>query len=355
MKTTAIILLAVMICIALLLAGCTGDNGTTTGTTTSTTTTTATTSTTTSVASTTTTTSSATNPAPTATATATGPKGPISVGSKIDTEGSLLGQMIILILQDNNFEVEDRTQFGPTNIVKTALESGELDIYPEYTGNGAFFFDETDSDVWNDAEEGYQRVKELDLEQNNIVWLQPAPANNTWAIAIPNELAEEENLVTLEDFAEYVNNGGYVKLIGSEEFVTSPVALPKFQEVYGFELTQDQLITVSSGDTAQTERAAYEGTDGVNAAMAYGTDGALSAFDLVILEDPQGAQPVYEPAPRVRGEIMDQYPEIAGILNPIFESLDLETLQTLNGRIVVDGENPSDVARDYLEEEGFLE
>ncbi len=364
MKRTAFIALAVMITIALLLAGCTGDDETTTttGTTTSATatsptittssptvTTSATNTTTSSPVTTTTTTATSTS------TTATGAKGPISVGSKIDTEGSLLAQMIILALRDNGFEVEDRSQFGPTNIVKAALESGELDIYPEYTGNGAFFFDETASDVWNNAEQGYERVKELDLEQNNIVWLRPAPANNTWAIAIPRQLSEDENLVTLDDFADYVNNGGYVKLIGSEEFVTSPVALPRFQVVYGFELTQDQLITVSSGDTAQTERAAYEGTDGVNAAMAYGTDGSLSAFDLVILEDPEGAQPVYEPAPRVRGEIMDQYPEIADILNPIFESLDLETLQTLNGRIVVDGENPADVARDYLVENGFLE
>lgn len=281
-------------------------------------------------------------------------KGPIVVGSKIDTEGSLLSQLIILSLRDNGFEVTDKSQFGATSVVKKALETGELDIYPEYTGNGAFFFDEADSDVWNDAEKGYLRVKELDQENFNITWLESAPANNTWAISIPKELSESEGLTTLADFADYANNGGYVKLIGSEEFVTSPLALPKFQEVYGFELTKDQLITVSSGDTAQTEQAASEGIDGVNAAMAYGTDGQLSALGLVILEDPKGAQPVYEPAPRVRGEIMDKYPEIAGILNPIFKTLDLETLQTLNGKIAVQGESAIEVARAYLILKGFL-
>ena len=281
-------------------------------------------------------------------------KGPIVIGSKIDTEGSLLSQIIILMLRDNGFEVVDKSQFGPTSVVRKALESGELDVYPEYTGNGAFFFDETDSDVWNDARQGYERVKELDKETYNIVWLEPAPANNTWAIAIPVDLADAEGIDTLDDLAEYVNGGGYVKLIGSEEFVTSPVALPKFQEVYGFTLSEDQLLTVSSGDTAQTEKAASEGTDGVNAAMAYGTDGSLSAFGLVVLADPKGAQPVYEPAPRVRGEIMEEYPEIASILDPVFESLDLETLQTLNGRIAVEGQNAADVARDYLTSAGFL-
>ncbi len=281
-------------------------------------------------------------------------KGPIVIGSKIDTEGSLLSQIIILMLRDNGFEVVDKSQFGPTNVVRKALETGELDIYPEYTGNGAFFFDETESDVWNDAQKGYERVKQLDMENYNIVWLKPAPANNTWAVAIPADLADKEGIYTLDDFAEYVNGGGYVKLIGSEEFVTSPVALPKFQKIYGFTLAEDQLLTVSSGNTAQTEKAASEGTDGVNAAMAYGTDGSLNAFGLVVLADPRGAQPVYEPAPRVRGEIIDEYPEIAGILDPVFASLDLEILQTLNGRIAVEGQNAADVARDYLTAKGFL-
>ncbi|MGB2813639.1 MAG: ABC transporter substrate-binding protein [Dehalococcoidales bacterium] len=283
-----------------------------------------------------------------------GQKGPVTVGSKIDVEGSLLSQMIILMLRSEGFEVVDKSQFGPTSVVKKALETGELDIYPEYTGNGAFFFDEADSDVWKDAQKGYERVKLLDEEANNIIWLETAPANNTWAIAIPRALAEEHSLNTLDDFAAYINGGGTVKLIGSEEFVNSPAALPAFQEAYGFTLREDQILTVSSGDTTQTEKAAAEGTDGVNAAMAYGTDGAIDALDLVILDDPRGVQPVYEPAPRVRGQIMEDYPEIADILNPVFQSLNLETLQSLNARIGVQGENPADVAREYLISKGFL-
>jgi len=283
-------------------------------------------------------------------------KGPITVGSKIDTEGSLLAQMIILMLRDSGYEVVDKSQFGPTSIVKKALESGEIDLYPEYTGNGAFFFDEADSPVWKDARKGYERVRQLDMEQNNIVWLEPAPANNTWAIAIRSDLAGEHNLKTLDDLAAYVNAGTepVIKLIGSEEFVNSPAALPAFQEAYGFTLDEDQLVTVSSGDTTQTEKAAGEGTENINAAMAYGTDGTIDAFNLVVLDDPRGVQPVYGPAPRVRSEIMDKYPEIADILNPVFKSLTLEILQEANGKIGVAGENPADVARDYLTSKGFL-
>lgn len=281
-------------------------------------------------------------------------KGPITVGSKIDVEGSLLAQMIILALEDNGFEVVDKSQFGATSVVKQALESGELDLYPEYTGNGAFFFDEADSPVWKNAKQGYERVKKLDEENNNITWLTPAPANNTWAIAIPRALADKEGISTLDDFADYINGGGEVKLIGSEEFVNSPAALPAFQEAYGFTLSQDQLLTVSSGDTTQTEKAASEGTDGVNAAMAYGTDGAIGAFDLVILGDPRGVQPVYEPAPRIRQEVLDKYPEIESILKPIFESLSLEILQDLNAKIGVEGQNPAEVAREYLKSKNLL-
>lgn len=281
-------------------------------------------------------------------------KGPVTVGSKIDTEGALLSQIIMLILNENGFKVVDKSGTGPTSVVRKAIISGEIDIYPEYTGNGAFFFNETDSDVWKDPQKGYERVKKLDAENNDIIWLTPSPANNTWAIAITKTLSDSEKISTMEDFANYVNEGGNIKLIGSEEFVTSKVALPAFQDAYGFVLKKDQLIIVASGDTAQTEKAASEGTDGINAAMAYGTDGSISAFNLIVLSDPKGAQPVYAPAPITRGSVLKKYPEIGNILEQVFKKLDLVTLQTLNSKITVDGQNAKDVARNYLASQGFI-
>ena len=281
-------------------------------------------------------------------------KGPIVVGSKIDTEGSLLANIIIRLLEYNDFAVVDKSQFGPTQIVRSAIISGEIDIYPEYTGNGAFFFEGTDPQVWKDATQGYETVKQLDLKTNNIVWLTPAPANNTWAIAIPSALQQSAELHTLDDLATYLKGGGYFKIACSEEFVTSPAALPAFQTAYGFELSQSQLVTLAGGNTAQTEQAAAQGIDGVNAAMAYGTDGSLSALGLVVLGDPRGVQPVYEPAPIIRGEVYAKYPEIGTILAPAFSSLTLETLQMLNARIALEGVQASDVAREYLTTNGFL-
>lgn len=282
------------------------------------------------------------------------PKGTIVVGSKMDTEGALLGNMIKLVLTEKGYTVTDKIQLGGTPIVRKALIAGELDIYPEYTGNGAFFFSEADSPVWKDPEQGYKRVKELDLAQNNLVWLAPARANNTWALAVRKDLAGKAGLRTLSDLATYVNNGGTFKLAGSEEFVNSPAALPAFYQAYGFNLKPEQLLILSGGNTATTEKAAADGTDGVNAAMAYGTDGPLVAFGLVVLEDDKKVQPVYEPAPVVRKAVLDKYPDLPKIVDPLFQRIDLVTLQTLNASIIVDGQNPEDVARTWLKANGFL-
>ncbi|MFL2777888.1 MAG: ABC transporter substrate-binding protein [Paracoccus marcusii] len=279
----------------------------------------------------------------------------ITVSSKIDTEGGLLGNMILLALQDAGLPVQDRLQLGGTPIMRDAITSGQIDIYPEYTANGAFFFNEADSDVWKDAEAGYKRVAELDLEQNDIVWLQPSPANNTWAIALRQDVATENDLQTMTQMGEWIAGGGDVKLAASTEFVTSAAALPAFQETYGFAMSPDQLVQLSGGDTAATIAAAAQQTSGVNAAMVYGTDGGIAPAGLVVMEDDKGVQPVYQPAPIIRAEVLEAHPEIPDILAPIFASLDLETLQELNGRIQIGGEPAATVARDHLTQAGFLD
>lgn len=278
----------------------------------------------------------------------------IAVGSKIDTEGGLLGQMIVVLLKENGFSVADRTGLGATNVVRQAIMAGEIDIYPEYTGNGYYFFEDKNTDVWKDPQKAFERVSAMDLEKNGIVWLKPAPANNTWAIAVRKDLSLKERLSTLEDLAAFINKGGSIRIACSEEFATRPDALPAFETAYGFRLGKANLLILSGGNTAQTEQAASLGRDGVNAAMAYGTDGGISALNLVVLEDSLGVQPVYEPAPIIRKAVLEKYPVIADILNPVFEGLDLVTLQTLNGRIAVEGQDPAQVARDYLRSKGFI-
>jgi osmoprotectant transport system substrate-binding protein len=279
---------------------------------------------------------------------------PIVVASKEDTEGALLGNMIAEVLEARGLPVERRMQLGPTNIIRAAILAGQIDIYPEYTGNGAFFFHRETDPVWKDAAAGYEAVKRLDREANRLVWLRPAPANNTWVIAIRSDLPGFPERKCLDDLATWLRNGGRFKLAASAEFVESAAALPAFEETYGFHLRSDQLLTLSGGNTAATLRAAAEGISGVNAGMAYGTDGELAALGLVALCDDKGAQIVYAPAPVVREAVLEQYPWIAAALDPVFASLSLGTLQRLNARIAVNGENAAAVARDWLRSRHLL-
>ena len=279
---------------------------------------------------------------------------PVTIGSKIDTEGTVLGKMIVQLLSANGIPVVDKVGFGTTDLVRKAIAAKELDLYVEYTGNGAFFFQGTDPTVWKSESKGYETVKRLDLEKNGIVWLTPAPANNTWAIAARKDLADKEKLASLEDFARYVRGGGKAKLAASEEFISSAAALPAFQAAYGFRLANDQLLSFSGGNTALTEQAASQGSNGVNFAMAYGTDGSLAALGLVVLADTKAVQPIYEPTPIVRKEVLDRYPAIASILAGLFKKLDLVTLQGLNARAAVNGESPDAVAASYLKDKGLI-
>lgn len=239
----------------------------------------------------------------------------VTVASKIDTEGNLLGNIIVQVLQSHGLSVNNRVGLGTTPIVRKAITSGEIDIYPEYTGNAAYFFNKADDSLWKDAAKGYAEAKKLDYDANKIVWLDPAPANNTWAIAVRKDLADANKLKTLDDFGKFVTDGGKVKLVASAEFVNSASALPAFESTYHFKLNSDQLLVLSGGDTAATIKAAAEQTDGVNAAMVYGTDGGIGAGDLVVLDDDKSVQPVYAPAPIIREAVLKAHPEIADWLN----------------------------------------
>jgi osmoprotectant transport system substrate-binding protein len=281
-------------------------------------------------------------------------KADVVVSSKIDTEGSVLGSIILLTLEANGIKTQDRIQLGATPVVRKAITAGEIDIYPEYTGNAGFFFNKADDPVWKDAAKGFETAKKLDYDANKIVWLDPAPANNTWAIALRKDVVEANKLKTMSDFGQWITKGGKVVLAASAEFVNSDAALPAFQKTYDFRMKPEQLIVLSGGDTAATIKAAADQTNGANAAMVYGTDGGIAPSGLVVLADDKNVQPVYAPAPIVRESALKENPKIGEILKPIFASLDLATLQKLNARVQVGGEPAKAVATDYLKSKGFL-
>ncbi len=188
---------------------------------------------------------------------------PVKVGSKIDTEGALLGNMIQQVLESHGVKTINKIQLGTTPVVRGAIVAGELDIYPEYTGNGAFFFKDENDPAWKNAQQGYEKVKRLDQEKHQLVWLTPAPANNTWTIAVRQDLAEKNKLTSLADLSRYLKQGGEFKLAASAEFIERPDALPAFEKAYGFNLNQNQLLSLAGGDTAVTIKAAAQQTSGV--------------------------------------------------------------------------------------------
>ncbi len=124
------------------------------------------------------------------------------------------------------------------------------------------------------------------------MWLTPSPANNTEMLAVKKEFADSNGLVTMNDFADYVNAGGEVKLICAAAFAENKLGLLGYQETYGFTLNKDQMIILSHGNTAEMLKALDEGTNGVNVSLVYGTDGSLQEMDMVLLEDPENVPPV---------------------------------------------------------------
>jgi osmoprotectant transport system substrate-binding protein len=276
----------------------------------------------------------------------------VVVSSKIDTEGGLLGNLILAVLERAGVPVEARLGLGPTRIVRAALVAGEIDIYPEYTGNAAFFNDRAEDPAWRDAARAFEMARDLDAPRG-LVWLDRAPANNTWAIAVRGDVARREKLATMQDLAAAAPRGA-LRLAASAEFVESQAALPAFERTYGFTFPRDRITVLPGGDTSVTMRAAAQGISGVNCAMVYGTDGGIAALGLVVMGDPRDAQIAYEPAPVVRQPVLERFPAMRAPLDKVFATLDQPTLQKLNAEIAVDGRPAREVVRAYLDRAGPL-
>ncbi|GEM46752.1 ABC transporter substrate-binding protein [Deinococcus cellulosilyticus] len=280
---------------------------------------------------------------------------PIVVASKLDPEAQLLGQIILLTLKDAGFDVTDKTSLGDTGVARKAILSGEIDVYPEYTGNAVYLFPEAkiSSENAQNPKVIHKLAKDLDA-RNGITWLNPANVNNTWALALPAKFARANKLSSYADLAGYLNKGGNLKVAGSPEFFNRPDAFQLFENTYGFKLKADQKLLLAGATPLQTQQAAASGQNGVNAAMAYGTDGTIAALDLVVLKDPKNAQPVYQPAPIIRTEVLKANPKIQTLLNKAFRTLNQSGIQKLNAQIAVEGKPARDVAAAFLKSKGII-
>lgn len=274
---------------------------------------------------------------------------PIKVATMTDAEGGNLGKIIVLALQDAGYEVEDETQtLGSTSLLRDVMTQKQADITVNYTGNGMYWMEDEGNPDWQDYQKGYEKVRDFDRE-NGLEWITPAPANNSELLAVTQEFADENNIKDMHDFADYINNGGEIKLFTYEYWLEFDQGLPGFEKIYGFEIPEENILT---GDIDLTELA--KGTDGLNCAMVFTTDGRIEELGLYVIEDPEHIPPVYSPAPILTSETFEKYPEIADILNPIFESISTEDLVSMNCKSQSQGMPCEDVAREYLQENGFI-
>ncbi len=280
----------------------------------------------------------------------------ITIGSKDFTESILLAEIVGVLLEDNGYTVELQTNLGGTAVVHQALVNGEVDIYVEYTGTGLLAIlgqelPEAARDAATPASGGgvgqdqvYDIVKSEYQEQFGITWLEPWGFNNTYAIAVTRETAEEHDLQTISDLEGVA---GDMTLGATQEFLVRPDGLPGLTDLYGIDFGGEQ------GLDPGLVYAAVENGD-VDVITATATDGRIPALDLVVLEDDKHFFPPYYAAPVVRGEVLEQNPEIADILNQLSGQIDDETMADLNYRIDEGGEEPNDVARAFLEERGLI-
>ncbi|MCG8365928.1 MAG: quaternary ammonium transporter [Pseudanabaenales cyanobacterium] len=267
----------------------------------------------------------------------------IKIGSKDFTEQLILGEMYALKLEDAGFQVERKLNLGGTPVAQAGLESGAIDLYPEYTGTGLLTV--LKLPVSNDQQQVYETVARAYQEQFNLVWLDPAPMNNTQALAMTQQGAEQYEIKTISDM---VTRASELTMIGPPEFEVREDGLPGLQAGYG----DFQLKAYKAVDPGLRYKGLIEGEADV--AVAFGTDGEISAFNLVLLEDDQQLFPPYQIAPIVRQATLDSNPGLAKALNAVTPSLTNQVMQRLNYEVSGRQREPADVAKEFLMEMGLL-
>ncbi|HEY0889233.1 MAG TPA: glycine betaine ABC transporter substrate-binding protein [Nocardioides sp.] len=274
----------------------------------------------------------------------------VTVAGKEFTEQLILCELTAQALESTGAEVKRQCGMSGSNTVRSALVSGKVDVYWEYTGTG-WITHLGETEPLSDPAELYAAVAERDKAENGITWLEPAPANNTYAVATSNENAEKLGVTTLSDYAELVRKDpSQATFCAAAEFLARDDGWPGLQEAYGFSLPSKSTSEVAAG-------VVYNSVD-KGAPCVFGevfaTDGRIAALGLTQLEDDQQFFTPYNPSANVRDAVLEENPKVADVLAPISEALTDETLQSLNAKVDADGETPEQVATDWLVEKGFV-
>lgn len=273
----------------------------------------------------------------------------ITVGSKEFTEQRILGQIMIALLQEHGFDINDKTGLGGTMVARTALTTGQIDVYMEYTGTGLLTILKHKEPI-TDPIQCYDTVKAEDLKKNDIVWLPMMNFNNTYTLMMRKKDAEEKGIKSLSDLAEYVQKNPEKISFGlNAEFYARPDGYRPLQKAYDFRFPTSKIKKMDSG---LVYKALKDGE--VDVSMGFATDGRIAAFDFVTLKDDKNFFPVYNPAPTARKEIADKYPELQEIFAALGPKLNTEAMTKLNFAVDIEHKRASEVAKEWLASVGLI-
>jgi len=273
----------------------------------------------------------------------------ITVGSKNFTEQYILGELYAQALAANGFTAETKLDLGSEQIADKALQNGQIDMYPEYTGTSLVAVLGYEGENPPTPEATYQKAKELYAKRDPAdTMLTPAQFNNTYGIFVRSQVAEQNDLKTLADLAEVSPELTFVSF---SEFQNRSDGYPNMQKNYeGLDFGDVKIVNSIGGPIYQ---GVLQGEGDVG--VGFTTDGQLASDELVVMEDPKNIWPFYYPAPVVRSEVLEKNPKMEETLNSVSESLDAETMRKLNSQVDIEREEPEDVAADYLEKQGLVE
>lgn len=264
----------------------------------------------------------------------------ITIGAKNFTEQFLLAKMGALVLEENGYNVEEKSNMGSTAL-RQALENEQVDFTFDYTGTGLVTY--LGEAPIADKQEAFETVNEVDQERNGIYWTNLMDINNTYTIAMKQERADELGIATLEDLANYVNeNPGELRFGTDAEFGNRPDGLPGLQETYGFEFGSDNISEMTYG-------LQYDALDAgeVDVAVGFQTDSRIRDLNLVNLEDTLDFFPSYNAALAMTEDTYNNHPEIQELLKPLTDMLDSEIMRELNYQVDIEERSVDDVAREY--------
>jgi osmoprotectant transport system substrate-binding protein len=274
----------------------------------------------------------------------------LTVGSKEFTEQLLLCEITAVALESVGAEVKRTCGMSGSNTVRSALLSGDIDMYWEYTGTGWITHLKQTTPI-TDPGEQYEAVAKSDLAENGIQWFPPSPANNTYAIAASTEKANELGVKTISEYAALAKRDAkQASFCGAAEFFGREDGWPGLQKAYGFTLPRSATAELALGAVYSS----IDKSDPCAFGEVFATDGRIRALGLTVLQDDKAFFTAYNPSLTVREEVAKKHPQLAQIMGAITEALDDETLRDLNAKVDVDGDTPEDVASEWLRGKKFI-